>query len=274
MSTPPLSNVNDRQVGGSHYKDCVGPCPHCGKEIQHWDLFGLLPYLVGCATKYILRHRAKGKGREDLEKAKHYIDKILEQEYGVKPFPTVRQLQDAAIERGLILRLVPGVTCRCGRTMLSTNPGVTLAVCVACEKPSSICECSVMFTDRELHRDMATVFAHFSAGAGGPTEPLGTAQATTPEEGTVQTPVPLAGAAPIRVGMVAIPDLDAYAAEAARISAEAYANAKPTGPTRWQERHPGESVEMAPSFIDARESERAARVQRRVERVAQQEEQS
>lgn len=74
------SLANDRQVGGDHYKNSTGQCPHCGGEVQHWDLFGKLPGLVYAATKYIIRHRDK-KGKEDLQKAKHYIDKIIEQEY-------------------------------------------------------------------------------------------------------------------------------------------------------------------------------------------------
>lgn len=82
MSLPLTASptVNDRQVGGDHYRDTVGRCPHCHKEIQHWDLFGMLPYLVGCATKYILRFRHKN-GKEDLQKAYHYLDKLMATQY-------------------------------------------------------------------------------------------------------------------------------------------------------------------------------------------------
>jgi hypothetical protein len=62
---------NERQVGGDHYKQHNG--------LEHWDLverFGL-GYLEGCATKYIARHGSKG-GRQDLEKALHYIEKLME----------------------------------------------------------------------------------------------------------------------------------------------------------------------------------------------------
>ena len=66
--------ANDRQVGGSHYnKD--------GE--QHWDrmyrLYGR-GYFVGCATKYIERYHLKN-GKQDLDKAIHFIEKLRELEY-------------------------------------------------------------------------------------------------------------------------------------------------------------------------------------------------
>ena len=67
-------SANDRQVGGDHYKK--------GGE-EHWDriwrLYGR-GYFVGCATKYIERYHEKN-GKQDLEKSKHYIDKLIELEY-------------------------------------------------------------------------------------------------------------------------------------------------------------------------------------------------
>jgi hypothetical protein len=49
-----------------------------------------LLYPEGCAIKYIIRHRDKGK-KQDLEKAKHYIDMIIERDYSedttTKPLP-------------------------------------------------------------------------------------------------------------------------------------------------------------------------------------------
>lgn len=75
-----MSSANSKQVGGTHYQQQTGNCPHCGREIQHWDLFARLPYLVGCATKYILRFGLKG-GKEDLEKGKHYLEKLEQVHY-------------------------------------------------------------------------------------------------------------------------------------------------------------------------------------------------
>lgn len=64
------TTANDRQVGGSHYQK--------GK-VQHWDLVALTrtSYLEGNATKYLSRWREKN-GLQDLQKALHYVDKILE----------------------------------------------------------------------------------------------------------------------------------------------------------------------------------------------------
>lgn len=62
-------NPNDKQVAGSHYAGTY----------QHWDYVRLAlqgRYLEGNATKYVSRWRKKN-GLQDLEKAKHYIEKIL-----------------------------------------------------------------------------------------------------------------------------------------------------------------------------------------------------
>jgi len=64
--------ANDIQFGGDHYKN--------GGNLQHWDWiaqnFGA-GYFVGCATKYVARHRKKN-GMEDLNKAGHFVQKLLE----------------------------------------------------------------------------------------------------------------------------------------------------------------------------------------------------
>jgi len=61
--------------------------PHYASEYQHWDLAITLPmgYLEGCSTKYIARWRRKD-GIEDLHKAMHYLDKLIEV-YVPKPIP-------------------------------------------------------------------------------------------------------------------------------------------------------------------------------------------
>jgi len=47
-----------------------------------------LPFAEGNAIKYICRHKHKGEV-QDLEKAKHYIDMIIERDYGdhTQPLP-------------------------------------------------------------------------------------------------------------------------------------------------------------------------------------------
>lgn len=75
--TSTSSQANNTQVGGSHYQDTTGACPHCGGPIQHWDLFGKMPYLVGQVAKYVLRFQSKN-GKQDLEKAGHFLQKLKE----------------------------------------------------------------------------------------------------------------------------------------------------------------------------------------------------
>ena len=64
--------ANDIQHGGDHYKT---------KAIQPWDFIisNNIGFLEGNAIKYLCRCRDKG-GIQDLEKARHYIDKLIEVE--------------------------------------------------------------------------------------------------------------------------------------------------------------------------------------------------
>lgn len=64
------------QVGGTHYKDFkISPA-----EFFHKNRLGPLE---ANAIKYLCRWRNKN-GLEDLQKAKHYIDLIIEYEFGEK----------------------------------------------------------------------------------------------------------------------------------------------------------------------------------------------
>lgn len=71
------SEANARQVGGDHYQSTAGRCPVCGGEVQHWDFAANMPYLEGCVTKYVTRWRKKN-GVQDLEKAQHFLAKLIE----------------------------------------------------------------------------------------------------------------------------------------------------------------------------------------------------
>ena len=64
----------DTQLGGSHYKDC---------SIQTVEYIhaNKLDYFEGNVVKYITRHRTKGQGKKDIEKAIHYAQLILQLEY-------------------------------------------------------------------------------------------------------------------------------------------------------------------------------------------------
>ena len=61
--------ANDRQVSGKHYQT----------NIQPWDFIVAndLGYLEGNVIKYVSRYRNKN-GVEDLRKAQHYLDKLIE----------------------------------------------------------------------------------------------------------------------------------------------------------------------------------------------------
>ena len=62
--------ANDVQVAGTHYKS---------KAIQPWDYIvgNDLGYLEGNIVKYVSRWKDKG-GIDDLKKARHYLDKLIE----------------------------------------------------------------------------------------------------------------------------------------------------------------------------------------------------
>lgn len=69
-----LTSASDRQVGGTHYKSmAIQPSEFIYKNKLNW--------LQGNAIKYICRHAAKD-GLDDLRKAKHYLDLLIEWEYG------------------------------------------------------------------------------------------------------------------------------------------------------------------------------------------------
>jgi hypothetical protein len=68
-----MNDPYDTQVGGDHYKKMkIQPSEFINKnEMQ---------FAEGNAIKYICRHSSKGR-LQDLEKAKHYIDMIIERDY-------------------------------------------------------------------------------------------------------------------------------------------------------------------------------------------------
>ena len=83
--------VYDKQIGGEYYlKMKIQPSEFANKNN--------LPFAEGNAIKYICRHKDKG-GKEDLKKAKHYIDMIIERDYSdepnLKPLPPGFTLTDS-----------------------------------------------------------------------------------------------------------------------------------------------------------------------------------
>ncbi len=66
-------NATEIQVGGSHYnRYAIQPTEFIHKNE--------IPFIEGNIIKYIIRHRQKN-GIEDLKKARHYIDLLIEFDY-------------------------------------------------------------------------------------------------------------------------------------------------------------------------------------------------
>ena len=81
----------DKQIGGTHYQNMVvQPSEFINKN--------RLQFAEGNAIKYICRHAHKGE-RQDLEKAKHYIDMILERDYKLVPMTEEEEYRNAGITK-------------------------------------------------------------------------------------------------------------------------------------------------------------------------------
>lgn len=83
-------SANETQVGGDHYKS---------KAIQPWDYIykNDLGFFEGNVVKYLTRYRSRG-GVNDLMKAKHYLEKLIEiaQAEEPTPVPTVEEVRKAS----------------------------------------------------------------------------------------------------------------------------------------------------------------------------------
>jgi hypothetical protein len=75
-----MSKANKRQIGGDHYKLEEGE--------EHWDRIYRMwgpGYFVGCITKYVERaHNHEDGVIPNLEKAQHFIEKLIELEKQAK----------------------------------------------------------------------------------------------------------------------------------------------------------------------------------------------
>ena len=81
-------NPYDIQIGGSHYKKMkIQPSEFINKNN--------LPFAEGNVIKYLCRHKQKGQ-KQDLEKAKHFIDMIIERDY--KDHEDKKEKQETWIE--------------------------------------------------------------------------------------------------------------------------------------------------------------------------------
>lgn len=62
-----------KQVNGSHYKDMK-------IQVVEYCFHNNIPFMEGAIIKYVSRWRNKG-GIDDLKKAKHFIEMLIELEY-------------------------------------------------------------------------------------------------------------------------------------------------------------------------------------------------
>ena len=65
--------IYKKQVGGNHYR-------YMGIQPSEFINKNNIPFAEGNAIKYLCRHKQKNK-KEDLLKAKHYIDMAIDRDY-------------------------------------------------------------------------------------------------------------------------------------------------------------------------------------------------
>ena len=89
----------DKQIGGKHYQNfSIQP----SKFVIENEL--LFP--EGNVIKYICRHRFKN-GKEDLEKAVHFIEMIIERDYPTIPMTEEEEYRNAGITKEEAERTYP-----------------------------------------------------------------------------------------------------------------------------------------------------------------------
>ena len=86
-----MSDVYNKQIGGTHYKKM---------KIQpsEFVMENKLLFAEGNVIKYICRHPYKD-GKQDLEKAKHFIDMIIERDYSMVPMTEEEEYRNAGITK-------------------------------------------------------------------------------------------------------------------------------------------------------------------------------
>ena len=93
----------DKQIGGTHYqKFKIQP----SKFVIENELL----YPEGCVIKYIIRHRLKGK-KQDLEKAIHFIEMIIERDYSKKDFLEEAEKEKKCIQKIIIMNSFLSLRC-------------------------------------------------------------------------------------------------------------------------------------------------------------------
>lgn len=93
-------SANDKQIAGKHYR----------KPIQTWDYIHRngIGYLAGNAIKYLSRYQDKN-GLEDLKKAQHYVEKLIEEWENKPNLPDVSEEEEQFMREVAIARARDGV---------------------------------------------------------------------------------------------------------------------------------------------------------------------
>lgn len=150
------SVADDRQVGGKHYKS----------SYEHWNyaLNVELGYLEAASTKYVVRHRSKNGG-EDLEKAGHYLQKLIEHSRanGVRIFERSHAVRSKIVVEARHFAMANSLTSleSCYVYLLSSWTTVeelvlasdVLEALVAIYKTTSVCARPVPLTEENHYAD-------------------------------------------------------------------------------------------------------------------------
>jgi Protein of unknwon function (DUF3310) len=78
----PEGSPLDTQIGGDHYKEMAI------QPVEYIHANGI-PFIEGCVIKYVSRWRSKG-GIPDLEKARHFLDMLIELENDNRDFKNAK----------------------------------------------------------------------------------------------------------------------------------------------------------------------------------------
>ena len=79
-----MSEVLDYQVGGDHYDMAIQPAEFILANSAH------IGWAEGNVIKYLCGYKRKG-GVQDLKKARHYLDMLIEQQSPVQERETVNE---------------------------------------------------------------------------------------------------------------------------------------------------------------------------------------
>lgn len=126
-----MSDLNETQIGGNHYTS---------KTVQPWAAMyawmtreEFTGFLRGNVIKYIARCNDKG-GIEDLRKAQHYLDKLIEVTGAGLPEDNPAATQ-TSVSDDVMQEIAKAVARRCGMDVGVDGNLITTVSCVRNPKP-------------------------------------------------------------------------------------------------------------------------------------------